>query len=83
MFKSRSDHQLDLFKVVPGSTLQGCACTKPTGLPRASWDSEPVKFIPVVYFIGPEKPQRGEDNNIIMYVCIVSTMEQANLDILK
>ena len=35
----------------------GCACTKPTGLPPASWDSQPVKFVSKVCFTGPEKPQ--------------------------
>ena len=36
-FKSRSDHQLDLFQVVLGTT--------PHGLPPASWDSQPVNFV--------------------------------------
>ena len=44
--------------------LLGCACTKPTGLSPASWDSQSVKFVAMVFFIGHVKPQWEEVNQV-------------------
>ena len=46
-FKSRSDHQLDLFQVILGSTPR---LRLYNGLPAASWDAYPVKFVSIVSF---------------------------------
>ena len=53
-FKSHSDFQLDLIQVFPGSTPR-CTCTQSTGLPPASWHSEPVQFVSLAL-----KSRRGE-----------------------
>ena len=36
VFKSRSDHLLGFFQLVPVSTPRDCTCTSPTGVPPAS-----------------------------------------------
>ena len=56
-FKSRPDHQLDLFQVAPGSTPR-------LRLYIANWSAScQLGFLTCsVCFIGPEKPQWGEVN---------------------
>ena len=67
--KTRSDHSLNLFLVSVPSSLRfnlsaALVNSQPTGLPRASWDSQQLLLwlCSVVLLIGPEKPPGGVVN---------------------
>ena len=71
-FNSRSDHQRDFLEVVPCS-IPPQRLIIANWSAYCQWDSLPVKFISVVCFIGPEKPQQGEviysSASPVRYIC--------------